>query len=321
VILQSQKYSKRIATDPRKYQIAERGEFVFDPMSLYYGSIGRQMAIARGLVSPDYVVFAVDDSVDPIFLHHRLRSPEMVALFELNAEGGNKFGKRRRVYWSVFEDLEIELPPLSEQQRLGRMLAVITDLHALGDQAASYMQLVGRVLVDFENPSRNEFVVTRQYTVQGAKRNIRPDLVLFVNGIPLVVIECKSPTLGEGWKAEAIDQLSRYQELEERYRELAPRSSSRPCRCSWRPADTPPTTAPSPRRTASTPSGRASGQAPKKTSRDARTRAVGAGGAVRGDAASREPPRPRAELRGLRERRVHRPHRSRSSRATSSSRP
>jgi type I restriction enzyme M protein len=148
VILQSQKYSKRIATDPRKYQIAERGEFVFDPMSLYYGSIGRQMAIARGLVSPDYVVFAVDDSVDPIFLHHRLRSPEMVALFELNAEGGNKFGKRRRVYWSVFEDLEIELPPLSEQQRLGRMLAVITDLHALGDQAASYMQLVGRVLVN-----------------------------------------------------------------------------------------------------------------------------------------------------------------------------
>jgi type I restriction enzyme R subunit len=74
--------------------------------------------------------------------------------------------------------------------------------------------------LDFENPSRNEFVVTRQYTVQGAKRNIRPDLVLFVNGIPLVVIECKSPTLGEGWKAEAIDQLSRYQELEERYREL-----------------------------------------------------------------------------------------------------
>jgi type I restriction enzyme R subunit len=77
---------------------------------------------------------------------------------------------------------------------------------------------------DFDDPKRNELLVSRQYSVQGAKKNIRPDIVLFVNGIPLAVIECKSPTLGEGWKAEAIDQFSRYQELESRYRELgAPR--------------------------------------------------------------------------------------------------
>src|SRR5262249_22322490 len=62
--------------------------------------------------------------------------------------------------------------------------------------------------------------VTRQFRVQGSKKKIRPDIVLLVNGIPLVVIECKSPTLGEGWKAEAIDQFSRYQELEGRYRAL-----------------------------------------------------------------------------------------------------
>ena len=73
---------------------------------------------------------------------------------------------------------------------------------------------------DFDDPKKNEFIVTRQFTVQGGKKNIRPDIVLLVNGIPLVVIECKSPTLGEGWKAEAIDQFSRYQELESRYREL-----------------------------------------------------------------------------------------------------
>ncbi len=74
--------------------------------------------------------------------------------------------------------------------------------------------------IDFENPAKNELIVTRQYKVQGPKKNIRPDLVLFVNGVPIVVIECKSPTLGEAWKAEAIDQFSRYQELEPRYRDL-----------------------------------------------------------------------------------------------------
>ncbi|WP_437304283.1 type I restriction endonuclease subunit R [Sorangium sp. So ce388] len=78
--------------------------------------------------------------------------------------------------------------------------------------------------IDFDNPTNNEFLVTRQYAVKGAKKTIRPDIVVFVNGIPLAVIECKNPTLGESWKHEAIDQFSRYQELDDKYRELgAPR--------------------------------------------------------------------------------------------------
>jgi type I restriction enzyme R subunit len=74
--------------------------------------------------------------------------------------------------------------------------------------------------IDFESPANNELIVTRQYKVKGAKKHIIPDVVLFVNGIPIAIVECKSPTLGEGWKGEAVDQFSRYQELEDRYREL-----------------------------------------------------------------------------------------------------
>ncbi len=73
---------------------------------------------------------------------------------------------------------------------------------------------------DFDDASNNEWLVTRQYAVRGAKAKIIPDVVVLVNGIPLAVIECKSPTLGEGWKHEAIDQFSRYQELDEKYRRL-----------------------------------------------------------------------------------------------------
>ena len=50
---------------------------------------------------------------------------------------------------------------------------------------------------DFDAPDRNDFLVTRQYKVKGAKKHIIPDVVCFVNGIPLVVIECKSPSLGD----------------------------------------------------------------------------------------------------------------------------
>jgi type I restriction enzyme R subunit len=78
--------------------------------------------------------------------------------------------------------------------------------------------------IDFDDPTKNEMIVTRQFRVRGAKKHIIPDVVLFVNGLPIAIIECKSPTLGDGWKAEAIDQFSRYQELEGRYYELgAPR--------------------------------------------------------------------------------------------------
>ncbi len=44
------------------------------------------------------------------------------------------------------------------------------------------------------------------------ERVVKPDLVLFVNGIPLVVMEAKSPSLMEVWKAKAVKQLRRYQE-------------------------------------------------------------------------------------------------------------
>ena len=73
---------------------------------------------------------------------------------------------------------------------------------------------------DFDDPAKNELVVTRQYRLQGAKKQIVPDVVLIVNGIPLAVIECKSPTLGDKWRGEAIEQLLRYQEIGEHYREL-----------------------------------------------------------------------------------------------------
>jgi type I restriction enzyme R subunit len=75
-------------------------------------------------------------------------------------------------------------------------------------------------LFDFEDPMRNELLVTRQFKVRGAKKHVIPDVVVFVNGIPLVVIECKSPTLGEQWREEAIEQMLRYQEVGEQYRDL-----------------------------------------------------------------------------------------------------
>jgi type I restriction enzyme R subunit len=69
--------------------------------------------------------------------------------------------------------------------------------------------------VDWANPDNNRFTVINQFKVKcppghdTAKGHIIPDLVLLVNGIPLVVVECKSRTVPEGLP-EAVDQLRRY---------------------------------------------------------------------------------------------------------------
>ena len=72
---------------------------------------------------------------------------------------------------------------------------------------------------DFDRPDRNEWMVTRQYKVLGSKKHIIPDVVAFVNGLPLTVIECKSPTTGDAWKSEAVKQLHRYQEAGTRWKD------------------------------------------------------------------------------------------------------
>ncbi|MXR19235.1 type I restriction endonuclease subunit R [Halobacterium bonnevillei] len=64
--------------------------------------------------------------------------------------------------------------------------------------------------IDYENPENNDFLAVNQFPVEGDIETIKPDVVLFVNGIPLGVIECKAPTAGEP-KSEALEQLQRYQ--------------------------------------------------------------------------------------------------------------
>jgi type I restriction enzyme R subunit len=66
-------------------------------------------------------------------------------------------------------------------------------------------------LIDFADPFNNDFLVVRQLSVTGASgRLIRPDLTIFVNGVPLVVIELKHPADNGRSSDVAIEQLRRY---------------------------------------------------------------------------------------------------------------
>jgi len=62
--------------------------------------------------------------------------------------------------------------------------------------------------IDFENIENNDFLAVSQFMVDGAE-TIIPDITLFVNGIPLVVVECKAPDITDP-TAQAVNQLKRY---------------------------------------------------------------------------------------------------------------
>ncbi|WP_339868895.1 type I restriction endonuclease subunit R [Pseudohongiella nitratireducens] len=68
-------------------------------------------------------------------------------------------------------------------------------------------------IIDFDEPSNNDFLCTNQVKYEGPHQNIFPDIVCYVNGLPLAVIECKSPYLSTVPVADGIDQLRRYANL------------------------------------------------------------------------------------------------------------
>ena len=85
------------------------------------------------------------------------------------------------------------------------------DIYGNGQKKPQTVQFI-----DWENVHKNDFLVTRQLEVKTQLgKSIYPDIVIFVNGIPVVVLECKSPFLEKGkneniGKKEAFEQLRRY---------------------------------------------------------------------------------------------------------------
>ncbi|MFQ3789537.1 type I restriction endonuclease subunit R [Halomonas sp. A29] len=69
-------------------------------------------------------------------------------------------------------------------------------------------------LLDFDDPAANELLVVRQLNVAGALgKIIRPDLTVFLNGLPVAVIELKDPSDTQADLGVAIDQLDRYRQI------------------------------------------------------------------------------------------------------------
>jgi type I restriction enzyme R subunit len=69
-------------------------------------------------------------------------------------------------------------------------------------------------LIDFANTGNNEFLVVNQYSLAGSKGNRRPDVLVFINGIPLAVLELKIPPIKTPISGK---RFSRYKPIKKKF--------------------------------------------------------------------------------------------------------
>ncbi len=102
-----------------------------------------------------------------------------------------------------------ETPSLVENnRRFHRMLVDGIDVDFLGLEGRTVYAKVWAI--DFDHPEKNDWLAVNQFTVLENRRNRRPDIVLFVNGLPLGVIELKNAADEHATLRGAQQQLETY---------------------------------------------------------------------------------------------------------------
>jgi len=109
-----------------------------------------------------------------------------------------------------------ELPNLLEEnRRIHALLVEGVDVEYMLHQggAADGALTAGKVRVlDFDTPANNDWLAVQQFVVINGQINRRPDVVLFVNGLPLAVIELKAPGSADANLVGAFNQLQTYKQ-------------------------------------------------------------------------------------------------------------
>ncbi|MGX3066597.1 type I restriction endonuclease subunit R [Ursidibacter arcticus] len=151
----------------------------------------------------------------------------------INADGENPWRLRtdevifRSVLREAVERLNPQLPPATVDEVVALVCKTdITDLTERNQQAYRYLREGVRVeyrendeqkvefarLIDFQTPENNRFDVVNQLTILGKKGNRRPDVICYLNGLPVVVLELKNPLKENADLPQAFNQLQTYKQ-------------------------------------------------------------------------------------------------------------
>jgi len=107
------------ALAPEEHLLIRKGDIAYNMMRMWQGASG--LATTDGIVSPAYVVVAPKDDIDPLFASYWFKSARMIHLFWAYSYGIT--GDRLRLYYKDFARIPVTVPPKTEQEHIGRVLA------------------------------------------------------------------------------------------------------------------------------------------------------------------------------------------------------
>ncbi|MCK2097067.1 type I restriction endonuclease subunit R [Thauera aromatica] len=111
--------------------------------------------------------------------------------------------------------MQSELPALLEEnRRLHKLITEGVDVEYYATEGEQRGTLTaGKVaLIDFDHPERNDWLAVSQFVVISGQNKRRPDVVVFVNGLPLAVVELKAPGSDNATLVGAFNQLQTYKQ-------------------------------------------------------------------------------------------------------------
>ena len=133
---QEEHFNQSVASDDlSNYRIIEPGDFVYDPMSAYYGALGRYDLEEAGVVSPAYRVLQLNDGYHSDFVKFLLESHYVQFRIDASSLQNNKSGKRRGLRQDAFASIQVHIPPIEEQRRIAQTLgAAETEIQKLKEK-------------------------------------------------------------------------------------------------------------------------------------------------------------------------------------------
>jgi len=175
IVPQSEKFKKRVASnDISNYKIIRKGDFAYDPMLLWDGSINRMLREDTGAVSPAYVTFRVlDNSLDADYLLHFLKADTAKNFYKSISKGTNV--RRQKAEFRDFASGEFAFPPLPEQKKIAEILSGIDQtITKLDSQKTKYDRLFASMLSEVFADLHKSHEIRRIGEICEVKRGASP---------------------------------------------------------------------------------------------------------------------------------------------------
>jgi type I restriction enzyme S subunit len=103
------------------YKVVHKNDFVYNPMNLRFGALGRHKENREVCVSAYYNIFKVNNGYNPVFIEHYLKSHRLIYLYNKYATGSLK--EKQRLHFSQFKNFILPLPNQKESDEISQILS------------------------------------------------------------------------------------------------------------------------------------------------------------------------------------------------------